>query len=144
MSKNKTENSDDVVGYKKPPRHTQFVPGKSGNPRGRPKKTKSISDVFTKHLNKKVAINIGGDVQKTSMLDAIAMKHINKAATGDTKSAEFVFRVLKPHESDRDNNIPDLLSQFRAIHASRVASDQKLDWSSSDDKSEEAGDDDAD
>jgi hypothetical protein len=33
------ETSDDgfVVGYKKPPRHSRFQPGKSGNPRGKQK-----------------------------------------------------------------------------------------------------------
>jgi hypothetical protein len=28
--------SNNEVGYKKPPKHTQFPPGKSGNPKGRP------------------------------------------------------------------------------------------------------------
>jgi hypothetical protein len=31
------------VGYKKPPRHSQFPKGKSGNPRGRPKAPMGIS-----------------------------------------------------------------------------------------------------
>ena len=29
---------DDKVGYGKPPKHSRFQPGRSGNPRGRPKK----------------------------------------------------------------------------------------------------------
>ena len=29
------------VGYGKPPRHTRFVKGRSGNPRGRPRKAAS-------------------------------------------------------------------------------------------------------
>ena len=31
------EPTDSTVGFKKPPKHTQFKKGKSGNPRGRPK-----------------------------------------------------------------------------------------------------------
>ena len=32
-----TDNDDDKVGYGKPPKHTRFQVGKSGNPKGRPK-----------------------------------------------------------------------------------------------------------
>ena len=36
--------SDDYeVGYKKPPIHTRFKPGVSGNPKGRPKGTKNLA-----------------------------------------------------------------------------------------------------
>jgi hypothetical protein len=31
------EKSTEKVGYKNPPKNTQFQPGKSGNPAGRPK-----------------------------------------------------------------------------------------------------------
>jgi len=31
------------VGYGKPPRHTRFEPGVSGNPHGRPKDAKNLS-----------------------------------------------------------------------------------------------------
>jgi hypothetical protein len=31
------DDNDDEVGYGKPPKHGQFKPGKSGNPRGRPR-----------------------------------------------------------------------------------------------------------
>ena len=32
------------VGHCKPPKHTQFKPGQSGNPKGRPKKDKQLAD----------------------------------------------------------------------------------------------------
>ena len=34
-SKSKSRTSDDV-GYGRPPKHTRFKPGQSGNPKGRP------------------------------------------------------------------------------------------------------------
>jgi hypothetical protein len=122
--KGETDNSDDMVGYKKPPRRTQFKPGQSGNPKGRPKKTSTLTGVFSKHVKKRVMITMGEKVQTVALLDAIAMKHISKAANGDHKSTALVFDALKPLENDQDNNIPELLQQFRAIHASRVAADQ--------------------
>jgi len=39
MSEDKKSNKDKKVGYKKPPKKTQFKKGKSGNPKGRPKKS---------------------------------------------------------------------------------------------------------
>jgi hypothetical protein len=53
--------SDYPVGYKKPPRHTQFKPGQSGNPRGRPKQSATFADVLTKQLRKKVTVTMGAE-----------------------------------------------------------------------------------
>jgi hypothetical protein len=117
------DKSDYSVGYKKPPRRTQFKPGQSGNSKGRPKKRATFAEVLLKELRKLVTINIGTRAQKVSMLEAIAMKHINKAANGDPKSTALVLNALKPFDSDQGNNIPELLRQFRAIHDSHEATD---------------------
>jgi hypothetical protein len=44
------------VGFMKPPRHTQFKPGQSGNPHGRPKKTDTVADVLRKELNSRITV----------------------------------------------------------------------------------------
>ena len=38
------ETSTGEVGYGKPPKHSQFKPGQSGNPQGRPKGSRNSSD----------------------------------------------------------------------------------------------------
>ncbi len=38
------------VGYRKPPKHTRFKPGQSGNPRGRPKGTKNLKTDLIEEL----------------------------------------------------------------------------------------------
>lgn len=39
------------VGYKKPPKASQFKPGQSGNPKGRPKKKKMTDEEALKIVN---------------------------------------------------------------------------------------------
>jgi len=115
MDKNKK--SYYPIGYKKPPRHTQFKPGQSGNGKGRPKQSLTFSDVLLKYLRKKVTMTMGDKIQKIPMLDAIAIKHASKAASGDPKSTAIVLKSLKATENDQNNHLPELLQEFRAIHA---------------------------
>jgi hypothetical protein len=115
------QNPDFPGGYKKPPRHTQFKPGQSGNAKGRPKRSTAPADVVRKQVRKIASVTVGGKVQKMSMLEIIAMKQISQAASGDHKSALLVFGALKANESDQNNNLPELLQQFRTLHAGHVA-----------------------
>ena len=43
--------SDYEVGYGKPPRKSQFKPGQSGNPKGRPKGRKGFSTILVEELS---------------------------------------------------------------------------------------------
>ena len=47
---------DYEVGYGKPPRHTRFVKGQSGNPRGRPPGAKNLKTLLNKALNELVVV----------------------------------------------------------------------------------------
>jgi hypothetical protein len=42
--------ADYDVGHAKPPKHTRFQPGQSGNPRGRPKGTKNLKTDLIEEL----------------------------------------------------------------------------------------------
>ena len=46
----------ETVGYKRPPSKTQFKPGQSGNPRGRPKRKVDMSESLNRALDEKIVV----------------------------------------------------------------------------------------
>lgn len=62
------------VGYGKPPKSTRWRKGISGNPKGRPKKSKSFYDLSKKELDKKHRITEGGQTKWLSTKEIIARR----------------------------------------------------------------------
>src|ERR1700730_18750757 len=53
-------NRDYDIGYGKPPKHSQFAKGRSGNPHGRPKRSIKLSTLLYSTLNESVIVNENG------------------------------------------------------------------------------------
>jgi hypothetical protein len=66
-----------------PPKDTQFQPGMSGNPRGRPKGSKNLSTLMMDAARAQVSATIGGKTRKISIIQATTMQLATKAAGGD-------------------------------------------------------------
>jgi hypothetical protein len=124
--KGKKDKQDYPVGYKKPPEHTRFQPGQSGNMKGRPKKAATVTEIVSRQLRRTVTVNDGHKTRKIPLVDAILMTHIGKAAKGDHRSTALVLGALKVSESDPNDNLADLLNQFRAIHEAHQDGDRNL------------------
>jgi hypothetical protein len=124
--KGQKDKQDYPVGYKKPPEHTRFQPGQSGNAKGRPKKAATVTEIVSRQLRRTVTVNDGHKTRQIPLVDAILMTHISKAAKGDHRSTALVLGALKVSETDPNNNLPDLLHQFRAIYEARLDSDRDL------------------
>ena len=71
------------VGYGKPPAHTRFRKGESGNRRGRPKGTLNLATVLERTLRERVIINENGRRKEITKLEAAVKQMVNKAASGD-------------------------------------------------------------
>jgi Family of unknown function (DUF5681) len=86
------------VGYGKPPLHTRFRKGQSGNPKGRGKGTKNFATIFMKAMSQSVTITENGKRRKISKLDAAVTQLANDAARGDKKAIQLVFALLQALE----------------------------------------------
>jgi hypothetical protein len=89
---------DFEVGYGKPPRHTRFKKGQSGNPRGRPPGSKNLSTLLCEALNEPVVVTENGGRRKISMRRAIAKQVVNQAAKGNWRAVKILFDMLQEIE----------------------------------------------
>jgi len=71
------------IGFGKPPKHSRFRKGLSGNPKGRPKGRRNLATVLERTLQEKVVINENGVRKTVTKLEAAAKQLVNKAAAGD-------------------------------------------------------------
>jgi hypothetical protein len=71
------------VGYKRPPKHTQFKRGRSGNPKGRPKGKRNWKTVFHDAMWEQVPVNRNGQRENIPKIEAAFTQFANRAASGD-------------------------------------------------------------
>lgn len=74
-----------AVGFGKPPEHTRFKKGQSGNPTGRPKGANGGGDILKEALASMVSVAQNGARRKMTKKELIVTQIVNKAATGDYK-----------------------------------------------------------
>jgi len=75
------------VGYRKPPRHSRFTKGQSGNPRGRPPGAKNLKTLLSEALNETVIVSENGGRRKVTKRQAIITQLVNRSATDDFRLA---------------------------------------------------------
>lgn len=84
VSSNANDNAAYTVGYGKPPTHTKFAKGKSGNPSGRPKGSKkNLPLVLQNIFDQKVSVGVNGKSKKVPLVHAMAMKVMAMALSGN-------------------------------------------------------------
>jgi len=90
--------SDDYkVGYGRPPKHTQFKRGQSGNPRGRPRKSKQVEALIRHELDITIVLKEGGREVRISKREAIIKQLVNSAIKGDAKPLQMMIAHLEKH-----------------------------------------------
>ncbi len=100
------EGPDYDVGYKRPPKATQFKRGQRANPNGRPRGSKNVKTVVARVLNSKILVRRGNKTSKVPIMEAMTETFALKAAQGDRHAAGVVLNlaaktgILSPRDDD--------------------------------------------
>lgn len=93
------------VGFGRPPRHSQFQKGRSGNPSGRPRGSKNAATLLDEALKERVIVSENGGRRSVTKLEAIMKQLVNKAAQGDHRATQLLLAHQIPrieeHEASR-------------------------------------------
>src|SRR5438874_10489692 len=86
------------VGYGKPPRHTRFRKGQSGNPQGRPKGSQNLTTLLSEALNEPVIVAENGGRRKITMRQAIIKQLVKRSATADLRAIKILLDIVRDIE----------------------------------------------
>jgi len=97
-------------GYKYPPKEHQFKKGTSGNPKGRPPKSKQVNDdpvmTIAQHLSRElegsIEVNENGNLVRITKGEAVAKRMCAQALAGKTSQQKMVLSLeaLRQRGSD--------------------------------------------
>jgi len=82
------------VGYRKPPVHSRFKRGESGNPNGRPKGALNVATTLLRTLRETVVINENGRRKEITKFEAAMKQLVNKSASGDLRALNQLIGVM--------------------------------------------------
>ena len=110
------------VGYRNPPTETQFKPGTSGNPKGRPKGTRQPGAILRSIIEQRVSVTENGKTRRIPTLEVAFRRLVGNAMRGDDKAIKLLvslvdrygeyFRVSKFKLDDLLAEDRDILTQY--------------------------------
>ncbi|MGV6872573.1 DUF5681 domain-containing protein [Pseudochelatococcus sp. B33] len=96
------------VGYGRPPRHSRFKPGQSGNPKGRKRGTRNTGTLLQEILDEKIVVREGDREKKITRKEAWFRQLTNKALKGDARATTALFGILRDlGHMEREPNAPN-------------------------------------
>lgn len=91
----KSPENENIIGYGRPPKRSQFKPGQSGNPKGRAKKSRNLTTLLQEFLIADIVIREGGRARRMSRMEALVRTLYARSFKGDAKSTSSLMALVK-------------------------------------------------
>jgi len=97
------------VGFGRPPIKARFQPGRSGNPKGRPKGSRNLKTAVTHVMGQKISILENGRKRRVTKFEAMLQAAAVKAIRGDTRALNALVTLMA-----RSGNLAEIDSEAPA------------------------------
>ncbi len=106
-----------IVGYRHPPKATQFTAGKSGNPKGRPKGSRPVGAVLQDVIQQKVPVTESGKTRRISVLEVIIRRLANDAMRSEPRAIKLLLSLLDRYGESPASKVAlgEMLAEDREI-----------------------------
>lgn len=88
---------DYVIGYGKPPAHSRFQPGQSGNPNGRTKGMPNLRTDLVEELGERIRVREGDRERSIPKQRAMLKALMAKALKGDVRAVALLITLVDKH-----------------------------------------------
>jgi len=110
---------DQGVGYGRPPKANQFKKGQSGNPKGRPKGTRSVGAVLQEVLGQRIAVTENGKTRRLPALEVMLRRLANDAMRSEPAALKLMLSLFDRYGESPEAGIrfDEILAEDKAILA---------------------------
>ena len=107
------------VGFGRPPRHSQFVKGKSGNPKGRPKGARGVGAILNELIQERVPVTGRNGRRRWMPVLEIALRRLVTGAMRDAKALKELLSLVDRYGYAGEAPVPfdEMLAEDKAILA---------------------------
>jgi hypothetical protein len=119
--------ADYTVGYGRPPQATKFTKGKTSNPRGRPKGSRTVGAILQDILRQKIAVTENGKTRRIAALEVMLRRLANDAMRSDAKAMKLLLALLDRYAETTEAKIQlgELLAEDQEILAEYLRAPKK-------------------
>jgi hypothetical protein len=118
-NRKRSKSADYVVGYRRPPKATQFTKGKSGNPKGRPRGSRPVGAILQEIIQQKVSVTEGGKTRRIPALEVMLRRLANDAMRSDQRAIKLLLSLVDRYAESPETalQLRDMLAEDEAILA---------------------------
>lgn len=117
VERTRVKSSPYKVGYGRPPKAMQFKPGKSGNPKGRPKGPKSVGAVLYDILHRRIGVTENGTTRCIPVLEVMLRRLANEAVRSDPRALKLILSLMDRYAEAPEvgPHLEEMLAEDREI-----------------------------